>query len=145
MRPRHLLRRSRFAESDFRLRVELPTARAADLKWFVRRTGLALPSSLREFFRGFQRTSTSEGSITLLTLWESKRMLDSWPRFGFSTERGYVPIAEDTNGDLYCVCCRGPERGRVFHLAWAGDEVLAYPSVEQFVQAMVGDTQRVRK
>jgi hypothetical protein len=66
-------------------------------------------------------------------------MLDSWPRYGFSKARGYVPIAEDRVGDLYCVCCRGPERGRVFHLAFGGEETLVFADLGEFLGQMIHD------
>ena len=67
-------------------------------------------------------------------------MLDNWPRYGF--EPGYLPIAEDDKGDLYCVRCHPPQQGHVFHLRWSGGDLDQFGDVEQFIKAVFSPTDK---
>lgn len=99
-----------------------------------KRVGSALGESLGKFFQSFGGSEIR--GVKFLPRPESQRLLDNWPRFGFSCDRGYVPIAEDVNGDLFCVACAAPWHGQVFHLAWDGDETARFESLQAFVQRM---------
>ena len=77
------------------------------------------------------------GAIRLLSLGDVTIMLDNWPRYGF--EPGYLPIAEDDKGDLYCVRCLPPEQGHVFHLLWTGEDLDQFGDVELCVERMLSD------
>lgn len=109
---------------------------SAEIKWFQRRTGLILPPALRAFFKGTNALPATQTPVRLLRSAESKRLLDNWPRFGFPAAPGYVPIAEDPAGDLFCLATRGPTCGQVFLLAWSGADYPAYPSLEGFLTAL---------
>ncbi|HSZ54751.1 MAG TPA: SMI1/KNR4 family protein [Tepidisphaeraceae bacterium] len=98
-----------------------------------KRTGVAVPEALRGFFRDF--AGREAGALKLLPLVESERLLQNWLLYGFSKDRGYVPIAEDPNGDLYCLACAPQYCGQVFHLAWAGEEEMRFHSLNDFVAA----------
>lgn len=103
---------------------------------FEQRTGIVLPPAVCEFFEKLSGAGIQGGSLKLLPLAEARRMVENWPRYGFSIERGYVPIAEEDNGDLFCVACAQSCRGQVFHLAWAGEEEVRFGSVEEFMTHM---------
>jgi hypothetical protein len=126
-----------------RIELQFPLARepiadiAMQLDLFEQQAGFALPAALRDFFQKFAASQTPE-SLKLLPLAEATRLLDNWPRYGFSSDRGYVPIAEDQNGDLFAVACAEPWRGQVFHLAWAGEEEPLFENVESFLKTVGG-------
>jgi hypothetical protein len=101
---------------------------------FEQRTGFALPPAVRDFFAALGGVEIASTSLKLLPVAESRRLLDNWPRYGFSCDRGYVPIAEEKNGDLFCVACAGDCRGQVFHLAWAGEEEMRFACLEDFMR-----------
>ena len=106
----------------------------SEFQYFEQRTGFSLPPAVCDFFEKLGDVEVASDSLKLLPLCESRRLLENWPRYGFSGDRGYVPIAEDQNGDLFCVACADDCRGQVFHLAWAGEEELRFASLEDFVR-----------
>ena len=109
---------------------------APQFKSFEIGTGLSVPSSVGDFFQRFGGGEISSIEVKLLSLSESRRLVDNWPRYGFSSGRGYVHIAEDKNGDLFWVACAGDWSGQVFHLAWAGEEALGFTDLEGFLKAL---------
>ena len=109
---------------------------ALPFEQFKQRTGIVLPPAVCEFFEKRSGVEIQPGSLKLLPLAEARRMVENWPRYGFSTDRGYVPIAEEDNGDLFCVACAESCLGQVFHLAWAGEEEVRFASLEEFVTHM---------
>jgi cell wall assembly regulator SMI1 len=100
------------------------------------RTGFTFPDALRNLY--LRLGGTSSEAIRLLSLSDVIFMLDNWPRYGF--DPGYLPIAEDDKGDLYCVRCHAPRQGHVFHLRWSGEDLDQFGDVEQFIKAMLTPT-----
>jgi hypothetical protein len=111
---------------------------ASPFEYFEERTGLSLPPAVCEFFQTLGGVEVPAHSLKLLPLAEARRLLENWPRYGFSSDRGYVPIAEEENGDLFAVACAEDCYGQVFHLAWAGEEERRFASVEEFVREYGG-------
>lgn len=97
------------------------------------RSGFPFPDSLRQLY--LTGGSADTDAVRLLSLSEVTIMLDNWPRYGFAP--GYLPIAEDDKGDLYCIRCRPPHQAHVFHLRWTGEDLDQFGDVEQFVKAML--------
>ena len=116
-------------------------AAKGDMTWpsdtFEKRTASAMPPNVAKCLQTFGGLAIPALSMKLLTISESKRLMENWPRYGFSCDRGYVPIAEDRNGDLYCVACADGFRGQVFHLAWSGEETLRFASLQRLSETTV--------
>jgi hypothetical protein len=100
-----------------------------------RRSVFAVSQAVKDFFYLYGGRLAVSRTLRLLTSAESARLVDNWPRYGFSCERRYVPIAEDENGDLFCVACAEDYSGQVFHLHWAGDEEFRFASLEDFLHS----------
>jgi hypothetical protein len=103
----------------------------------LRRSAIAVPGEVKDFFEAYGGKQADCRSLRLLPSAESARLVDNWLRYGFPRDRQFIPIAEDENGDLFCIACAADCRGQIFHLPWSGDEEFQFATLDDFIAAHV--------
>ena len=103
----------------------------------LKKSSFAIPQAIKDYFQTYGGNEMGSRSLRLLGSAESARLVDNWLRYGLPSERQYLPIAEEENGDLLCVACAEHCHGQIFLVPWSGEEEYRFASVNDFIDAHI--------